>query len=225
MAFWNEQALILYASVVIIVLVTIHESIRALTGVAQLRKLRAYERDARAVLSAALALTVKNVGAPWDRVGAHAFLIRGFWRFRRLSKVGGVRLGAEPSMSDPRWKPGKGVVGIAYEKRDIVTIDWRALFQAAAAAGPDAWRAAAVDSRFGLTWGELMRTQNYTGLAGCPVFDSGGKLIGAVTIDAPLSMADLNSDPMKQILRDLARAVDDLGRPPSSWWRYNGPGS
>lgn len=219
--FWQGRSVLLYLAVGVLVLLALEESASSIAGLAQLRKLRLYEQDMRVVLSASLTLLTDRFKVPWDRVGSHAFWIRGFWRFRQLVNVGGLRIGAEPAMAKPRWKPGKGVVGAAFERRTVVAIDWAAVFSAAELAGASSWDSATVGARFGLSWGELMRTRAYGCIAACPVFDRGGRIVGVVAIDAPLSSAELGSQDLRSILWTLAEAVDELGPPPRTWWRYS----
>ena len=79
---WDDAPLALYGAVLVLAVVAVDESVRATVGLVQLRKIRAYERDMRAVLSAALTILVKKFSPPWERVGVHAFQLRGVWRWR-----------------------------------------------------------------------------------------------------------------------------------------------
>ncbi|MEV6305193.1 hypothetical protein AB0M02_37675 [Actinoplanes sp. NPDC051861] len=218
---WDEAPLVLYGAVLLLALVAVDESVRATVGLVQLRKIRAYEGEMRAVLSAALIILVRKYSPPWERVGAHAFQLRGFWRWRRLTNIGGIRIGSVPSMVNPSWKPGKGVVGMAVKQRQGRTVHWTTTFDDALRLGERAWTALPADERFGLSWGELIRTENYAGITAFPIYDRGGRLTGCVCIDAPLTEAELGDPSVQKILRDLARSVDALGSPPVGWRQYS----
>ncbi|MEV8504463.1 hypothetical protein AB0368_06475 [Actinoplanes sp. NPDC051475] len=227
--FWSGHRYLLYASIFIVAYVAMAEALRLSLPSIQARKVREYEQNIRSTLSSGVREVVDKFSLSWEDVGVHAFLIRGFWPFRRLVNVGGVRLSAKPSMTRPIWRPGKGVVGEAFRTATPLPTDWEAFYAAANSAGRSAWRAQGewyhrIFPRWGkeyrISWGELQLTAEYKGIVAKPIFASGGKKVGCVVIDAPLSATDLAKPEMEAILRDVSGAVVLAGVPPRAWWSY-----
>jgi len=227
--FWSGHRYLLYASIFVLAYVAIAEALRISLPSIQARRVREYEQNIRSTLSSGLREVVDKFSLDWEEVGVHAFLVRGIRPFRRLVNVGGVRLSAKPSMTRPLWRPGKGVVGEAFRAGTPQPIDWEAFYAVANSAGRSAWRAQGMwyqrlfprwGKKYGLSWGELQLTAEYKGIVAKPIFASGGRMIGCVTIDAPLSSADLAKPEMEAILRDVAGAVVLAGVPPRAWWSY-----
>jgi hypothetical protein len=184
-------------------------------------KVRSYERDIRALLSATLLSYVDEYKAPWDQVGVHAFLLKRSMFRRFLVNIGGIRLGSKPSMDSPPWRPGKGVVGLAFENRCPILEDWEQFFSQAMAEGPQFWERRSQRQRYSLSWGELQHTGGYHRILAYPIFSMKGKLIGCVSVDGPLSEDRLLESKSLNILRSLAASVALLGFPPVAWWGYN----
>ncbi|MGH6763993.1 MAG: hypothetical protein ACRECW_20690, partial [Phyllobacterium sp.] len=93
---------------------------------------------------------------------------------------------------------------MAYSENIGMAEDWRSFYANGYQAGPDAWNALSSKARYGLSWGELMRTHQYSGIVAAPMYDDQGHRVGCVVIDAPLSIADMSSLEMQVILRDTA---------------------
>jgi hypothetical protein len=90
-------------------------------------------------------------------------------------------------MTNPRWRPGKGLVGVAVERANLVWADWADFFRNGHAGGPAGWRRRDARQRYGLSWGELQATEDYQGIAAFPVFQLArdGKVVGGVAVDGP----------------------------------------
>ncbi len=218
--FWPRQDPILYGSVAVLVVIGLHEGLGSAAQLSQAARVRDYERNIRAVLGAGLSLVVTETGCAWDSIGVHVFRSRYPWRLCLLVNIGGIRLGSKPSMQWPMWKPGKGVVGKAWSTGSHVAVDWRSFYTSANLAGRAAWTGLSPDDRYRLSWGELQLTSDYVSIAACPIFDSGGQQIGCVVIDLPVSHTDLLKPRVREIMRDVATAVHQLGTPPVTWWKY-----
>jgi hypothetical protein len=85
---WQGLPIILYSAVGVLGAITLDDYLGAGLTVAQLQRVQQYERDLRAILSGGLLLMVKKYGPPWERIGAHAFLTHGAWRWKRLRIAG-----------------------------------------------------------------------------------------------------------------------------------------
>ena len=227
--YWPGRTYLLYASLVALAYLVIAEAVRVSLPSIQARKVREYEQNIRSALNAGVKEVVNKFPVDWEDVGVHAFLARGLPPFRRLVNVGGIRLSAKPSMTRPVWHPGKGVVGQAFRLQTPHAENWEAYFQNANSAGRSTWNHHAKwyqlpfpawGRPFGLSWGELQLTADYKGIVAKPIFASGGKLVGCVVVDAPLSVQDLTGAAMQDILRDVAGAVVLAGVPPRAWLSY-----
>lgn len=216
--FWAHQRPAQYLAVVALVVVSGVEVFGSVVDRVQLPRVRQFEQELRAVLSAGISQLAHNSTADWREIGVSAYHARGLPWVRRLVLVDNLRLGTGPKFG-VRWRPGRGVVGTAYQQQDLLSVDWESYFKSAESGGPAAWLARGDLDRFGLSWGELMRTKALVGIAACPVFSENGELIGVVCVEAP---TDLSTQRIGETMRDIANAVGDLGAPPASWWSYVG---
>ncbi|GAA2345549.1 hypothetical protein [Dactylosporangium salmoneum] len=75
---------------------------------------RQYDNNLLAALHAGIKVTGERFALSWDKVGVHVFLARRRFGLLRLVKVAGVRMSTEPSLVRSDWRPGKGIVGVAW---------------------------------------------------------------------------------------------------------------
>ncbi|GAB3745153.1 hypothetical protein GCM10027598_81160 [Amycolatopsis oliviviridis] len=216
--FWPDRRPVLYLAIAGLVTIAGIELFGTVVDRLQLPRVRGFEQELRAVLSAGISQLAHHSPAAWREIGVSAYQIRGLRWSRRLVLVDSLRLGTGPKVG-VRWRPGLGVIGTAYQQQDLLSVDWESYFKSAESAGPTAWQARTELDRFGLSWGELMRTKALVGVTACPVYGENGDLIGVVCADAP---TDLSSQQVGATMRDIANAVGDLGTPPASWWSYVG---
>jgi hypothetical protein len=211
--YWDGRGLLLYLATALFATAVAQELIalgfKSLTA----HKVREFERNVRTHLSEALIdLQALYAVAPMTAIGVHAFRIRGLPPFWALSNIGGLRLGDSPYMSRPRWRKGHGVVGRAWKESRVIIEDWADYYKQSNAAGPQSWKKK--NCPYGLSWGLLQLTSDYKGIIAVPIY--GHK--GSVSIDAPLTKAQLEHPKVTSILTTLARRVGDLGSPPAAWW-------
>lgn len=229
--FWVDRDTELYVALTGLALLAAYDSITGTLAAAQSASVREFERSVRSCLSEAfLEVRAEFPAAQPTEIGVHAFRIRGVWPFRRLVNIGGIRLGADPSMTRPVWKKGRGVVGRAWRERRFVAEDWEAVYAAADTAGASAWGQPVLpiallswwrrgrDGPYSLTWGELQLTFQYKRIVAIPTYASNGRLRGGVSIDTALPFADARSSKMRSILDRLAAKVGALDKPPRAWW-------
>ncbi|GAB2851417.1 hypothetical protein [Lentzea nigeriaca] len=216
--FWGQHRAEQYLAVGGLVAMAVAEVLGSVVDHVQMPRVRQFEQELRAVLSAGISQLAVSSVADWRDIGVSAYHARGVPWLRRLVLVDSLRLCSGPKLGS-RWRPGRGVIGTAYEQEDLLAVDWESYFKSAESGGPNSWRARSDLDRFGLSWGELMRTKALVGVAACPVWSEGGKLTGVVCVEAP---ADLSAAGVGAIIRDIAIAVGDLGTPPASWWNYVG---
>jgi hypothetical protein len=215
--FWKHEQPLVYACVILLAVVGIEEMIRRLAQTSTESRVSQYESDIHVILSVGLCQTAQKLSIQWDQIGVHAFLARGpRWR-RRLVNIGGLRIGSRPTMSGPDWRRGKGVVGRAWEEQKPVKEEWQTYAEAHLSDGKAAWSQKPAVERYGLSWGELYLTREYVGIAAAPIFHKNGSVIGCVAIDGPITGPALRSAELEQILRDVARSINKLGRPPALW--------
>jgi hypothetical protein len=218
--FWQDRPMVLYLSVAVLAVAAGLELIQASISIAQLSRIQSFDRDVRAILSGGLHEFVTLTKIDWSRVGVHAFLLHRRGMAKQLVKVGGIRLGSIPFMHRPRWRPGKGVIGIAFQRSSGVAVDWNEVFEHAEGAGRVAWESKDKEARFGLSWEELMLTRQYRGIVARPIYSSGRGRVGCVAIDAPTGADELAKPDVQDIIHNIAAGIDRLGQPPRAWWRY-----
>ncbi len=214
-ASWEANATLLYGCVG---LLAVQEILRFTGSGRHADRVRTYEADMKAVLGAGLTAVARDLNVPFDQIGVHAFLARGRGRFRTLANVGGLRLGSRPSLVRSSWRPGKGLAGKAWDTQEQAAADWQRIAGVARTGGRVAWESLPPEQSYRLSWAEIQLTREYRGVVAAPVFDADNRLIGCVTIDAPLPVSRLNGDTMAGILADVARGVAGTGYPPASWW-------
>jgi hypothetical protein len=127
--YWNKHSAWLYVATGTFSLMAFWEVVRNAVLSIQSDAVRAYEREIRGHLSEAMLSTKdKFPQADLMLVGVHAFRIRGIPPFRRLVNVGSLRLGTFPTLASPKWRRGKGVVGLAWESEHTIVEDWEVFF-------------------------------------------------------------------------------------------------
>ncbi|MDX3192075.1 hypothetical protein PV458_27005 [Streptomyces sp. MN03-5084-2B] len=216
--FWSNLKPLMYLAVAGLVSVVVAEVVGAVVGRLQMPRVRGYDQELRAVLSAGISQLELNTTAHWRQIGISAYYLRGHLWWRRLVLVDTLQLGSGPKHG-VRWRPGRSVIGAAYQQQVLLSEDWESYFKLAESAGPAAWRARSELERYGLTWGQLMRTKALVSITACPVFGEDGTLNGVVCAEAP---ANLSTEHISGTMQDIANAVGDLGAPPASWWGYVG---
>ena len=162
------------------------------------------------LLKAGLRQLINSHGLVWDKVGMNAFVVKEPWhRFgpAYLVRVGQVKF----SLTHPsgvKWTKGKGVIGTCWltekeEGRDLHTdyshvVDWT----------ESIWNLESEELRQGLTFHEFNRTREYGVIVATPMFNSSGKFVGCISVDAPGGSFDqLWSIPARDRLRDVAKTV------------------
>jgi hypothetical protein len=216
-AYWEAHGTLLYIAVILLMVTVVHELFSFVSYFRHLGKIRNFDRNIRAILSATISQIEKATGAQWQSIGVSSYCIRGApWR-QALLLVEDLRLGGGVTRQFPRWRPDKGLIGRSYVDEDVVCEDWQKFFKESMALGRDAWLGRTEKERYGLTWGELMRTGQLVWIAACPVYSEAGKAIGVVAVDAPM---DLSVAAVEPVLREVGAALGDVGKPPGSWWSY-----
>jgi hypothetical protein len=217
MPFWLQHRPLLYIAVALLMVTGAHELLSFLSYYRQLSKIHHFDRNVRAILSATISQVEMASGASWRSIGVSSYCLRRFLWWKSLLLVEDLRLGGGSLRKPPRWLPRKGYIGTCFSNEESICLDWQSYFKEAAARGKTTWSSLQYDERYGLTWGELMRTEQIEWVAAFPVFAPSGKAIGVVAIDAP---TDLSIPAIEPVLRDVGAALGDVGKPPGSWWSY-----
>ena len=228
--FWAGWAGLQWVSVAVLASVIGDDAVRAVNHAVRAARIREYDNDLRAALSAVIGAVVDSTGAPWDEISARYFRRRGLpwpregwperrwsWLLRpRLVQVGAVQAGAD--LAADSLRPGEGVAGLAFADQVVIAEQWRLFARTATEQGPAAWAQRPARARYGLTWGQLRRAAQPEGMVAAPTFDAAGRPDGCLLVSGPVKMPDLVSDNMRQTLDDFATVIDCLGPPPSGWW-------
>lgn len=123
---------------------------------------------------------------PLRDVGIHIWNVAGPPFASHLRRTGTFLLVGNRARSGVRWTPGKGVVGLAWQRRAMVI---RNLEEIRSVAGTEeAFSALPSDDRLGLSWEEFVRTRRYRAVCANPLYsrrDTGATpaLCGVLTID------------------------------------------
>jgi hypothetical protein len=192
--------------------------LRSINYAVQAARIREYDQNVRAVLSALIGAVVNSMGAPWDEIAVRYFIVRGIPFQRRLFRVAAVRAGADVAEATHPTRIGEGIVGTAVAHQETIAIEWRRFVQAATDQGPSEWAARPTEKRYGLSWGQLRRSLQPPGIVAVPTFDPRGRPNGCIMISGPLKLNDLKNEAMQEALEGSVTALDRLGSPPPGWW-------
>jgi hypothetical protein len=214
--YWKDNEQVLYASAAILSVAALAQLLQFVRWALSAKDVRKYEQDVRAMMSVCVVSAATHTSAPVEEIGVHIFRVGGTLR-KRLVNVGGLRLVSTPTMIEPRWTKGKGVVGLAWKKSTSVEVDWEDYFATWEPSNPTAFAAQDADSRYGLTWGEFRLTRGYKRIVANPIHSSNGSIIGCATIDAPATLVELKSAPMQLVIHDVIVGAIAMGRPPMAW--------
>jgi len=189
-------------------------------GVAvQAERIRTFDKNLRAILNAAIAEIVDKTGAPWDELTVHYYHRRGGIGGRRLALVGASRAGATEAESQRYVRLNEGVVGVAFVRGEAVAVSWKDFADNATRQGRDAWQRRTHHDRYGLSWGQLRSSLKPESMIASPVFNSDdGNIRGCILISGAIKRPVLTGRPLRQILDEVATAIDRLGPPPRGWW-------
>ncbi|MFC3735506.1 hypothetical protein [Paractinoplanes deccanensis] len=217
--FWAGQEVLQWISVAVVAAFLFYDALWSVNLAFRDRRIREYDADLRAAMSAAVALVVDTLGVRWDEVSVQYYRYRRFWfRPNRLVRVSGVRAGAIFAESEESFRPGVGLVGAAFQQRILLGAQWGDFVQSATRLGPVAWEQRDPIQRYGLSWGQLRRSAGPDGIVASPTFAPNGRADGCLVISGPMKAADLVTEPIGQIIDSLATSVDRIGPPPPGWW-------
>ncbi|BBH70681.1 hypothetical protein ACTI_73660 [Actinoplanes sp. OR16] len=222
--FWKQRQPWLYVCLIIAFFVSAASSaLNSLALRSHAASARAFETEIEAATAATLMRVVRHLKLDVDQVGVHVFLasgtfVRGRWLFARLVLVGRLRIGAKPRMHRPRWSPGKGVVGRAWQNHTYVAEDWETVRERGESLGREAWSRLPEAERYGMSWTEFQASSGYRLIAARPVFDlvRQDHVIGCVAIDAQCDLPVEHRE-LQSILADLASTVEAMESPPKTW--------
>src|SRR5688572_22401154 len=74
---WDGQEAVLWASVMIVALFICHDAVREVNYAVQAARIRDYDNDLRAAMSAAVSSVVLSTGVAWDEVAVRYYRRRG----------------------------------------------------------------------------------------------------------------------------------------------------
>lgn len=226
--FWDGQAGVQWVSVAVLAIFICYDAVRAVNYAVRAARIREYDNDVRAALSAVIGAVVDSTGVPWDEISVRYYRRRGLpWLpsdrampllLPRLVPVAAVQAGADLAEAAHPLLPGEGVAGLAFADQITLAEQWRSFVRTATEQGPAAWAERPARARYGLTWGQLRRSARPEGMVASPTFDATGRPDGCILVSGPVKMPDLTSDNMRQTLDDFATVIDCLGPPPPGWW-------
>lgn len=138
----------------------------------------------------------------------------------RLYCAGTFRMSERPSMFNPTWVSGKGVVGRSFETGTFLAADWGGWAAQMLQTGPAQWKQMDRRDRFAMNWGELEQSSGYDSIFAHPFFDSSGRVAGVITVDGPDLTGD--SDEVRALMRSASARMTEIYPPPLGWWVANG---
>jgi hypothetical protein len=201
--FWTDRTLWIFIALVLTAIVPIVQVVVSERGEKARRLAMEREQKIETFLVASLVYAVRHAGADWVTTGIQAFVIKGWWRWRRHVRVAKVRLGAIPS-SGIVWTEGKGVIGKCWETRTPQFENLHARFAPYQAFEKAEWDALPSADRFGLTYVDFQRLgHKYGVVAAVPIVDRRERYVGCVTADTPHEQAQAGLD-REAVLDSLA---------------------
>jgi hypothetical protein len=225
--FWDGLTGVRWVSVAVLAIIIGYDAVRAVNYAVRAARIREYDNDVRAALSAVIGAVVDSTGVQWDEISVRHYRRRGLpWlpsgrAMRllqpRLVQVAAVRAGADLAEAPRPLRPGEGVAGLAFADQIMLAEQWRLFVHTATEQGPAAWAERPARARYGLTWAQLRRSARPEGMVASPTFDATGHPNGCILVSGPIKTPDLTSDDMRQALDDFATVIDCLGPPPPGW--------
>ncbi|WP_425900126.1 hypothetical protein [Micromonospora arida] len=216
--FWGGQRALLWVGVVILACFICYDAARSVNYAVQATRIREYDNDVRASLSAAVSQIVSVTGVPWDEVTVRYYCRRPRLSRARLVQVGAVLAGADLIDAQIAVVPGVGVAGIAFDEQVCVIEEWRQFARAATRQGREPWEKRSKRDRYGLNWGQLRRSPQPEGVLAAPTFSHDGQPNGCILVSGRIKLSDLEGDDMADVVNDLTTVLDVLGSPPAGWW-------
>jgi hypothetical protein len=219
--FWTHMQPGLIGSVAVLAVTSLGGLGNSITTHVNAEKIASFRAHVEASLTA-LTLAAGEAGSvDFCEVGAHAFLAKRKGPGARLANIGGVRVNGYPIMHNPRWKSGKGIVGLSFKSGSFVPIDWGAWSSRRIREGRAAWDEMSKEQRYGLNWGELQLSRDYQAIMAHPIHNSLGVAVGVVAIDGPVGLLN---DPgtMETLLSSAAANIAGVCPPPTGWWSTHG---
>ncbi|MEV6519490.1 hypothetical protein AB0M37_27320 [Micromonospora chalcea] len=216
--FWEKQVFLQWASVLTLAAFVIYDAVRSVNLAIQSARIREYDNDVRACLSAAISAVIEATGAPWDELAVRYYGLRGILFWRRLELIAAVCAGANLVDSQRSFRPGMGVAGQAFLQQVNIAVEWGEFVRSATEAGPGAWAGCGERERYGLSWGQLRRSPQPDGVIASPTFALNGDPNGCIVVSGPLKVVDMAGDNVRRTLDELATVLDQLGSPPRGWW-------
>lgn len=111
-------------------------------------------------------MALRHTSIPFDKLGVHVWVVRGFKGGRYLEK----RATFVPEARRPTpitWRKRKGAIGLCWEKNRPLVADVHALEQLAAKKSE--FCALPADTRFGLSWEEFENARHYRAVLAIPL--------------------------------------------------------
>jgi hypothetical protein len=212
--FWASHHEILFVSVVAGVAAAGWDPILRELGQGGRRRRVRCEHYSRLFMNALLVSLVEATGTDWKDTGVYVYRVR--WGripiLRSLTRICELRMRAlEQDMVGVRWRFRRGVVGKCWAEERSIIEDWvsvsaqlktevERISNAKSISAKKAWRKIRKDTRWGLTYRQFCDSEVYQRIAGYPVKDVRGRVIGVLSIDGPIDKDRLGATDVKQFI-------------------------
>jgi hypothetical protein len=216
--FWEDQVILQWISVITLALLILYDAVRTVNYALQIGQIRKYDNNLRAALSSVISSVVRDSGVPWDEVAVRYYRARRMLLRRDLLLIAAIQAGANIEDSSRVVRSGKGIVGMAFSDQEVIALEWRELVRVATDEGREKWEMRSEAARYGLSWGQLRRSEQPEGMLASPTFGVDGQPNGCILLSGPLKLPDMQNDELRLTLDDVATILDLLGAPPRGWW-------
>jgi hypothetical protein len=219
--FWVSHHEALFASVIAGVVAAGWDPILRELGQGKRRHRIRNEYYFRWHLAALLVSLVEITGTDWKETGVYFYQLQ--WRLipglRRLTRLCELRLQRiETDMTEVRWTFRRGVVGKCWAENKTIVTNWAdvnvrlsANVQSISAdkgiSSKRAWRKIPKGDRWGLTYRQFCDSGAYQRIAGYPVKNENGTLIGVLSIDGPIEEDRLREKDVAQLATNTATGI------------------
>ncbi|MDQ1746416.1 MAG: hypothetical protein QOD07_679, partial [Frankiaceae bacterium] len=119
-----------------------------------------------------------DMPVPVRPVGASAFVVRGFWKFSYLRRIGHERVNDTPTETPIKWRRGLGIIGECWETGQVLTVDTGSIDAEYGQCTKEEWEKAPPETRRGLSYEQYVKVRGKYGTVIAVAITKNQKVVG-----------------------------------------------